>query len=315
MTFPDGETKDRFPSRRSGRLLISGRRQGSSIPCPPLPANKAGLPLLVLASSLEGRPIEAHRQASARRRSDSYLGGFGASPAATARHRRAAIRTTKGSIRWRARWPTIRPFRSAGCAHDVHRHERSARPHRLRAGASSCERPRPAGRSCNWRSSPVCARRGRWFPFRCRAWPDRNAIDRAREDRRTSARRRAVRPGNEVAHGLSRNRVGRSHLGASCERCQGRGVLTEAEADAKPGCPLSLDFMFPVGPAVLAPDRSGEKRSWRTQNPRRPARQRAKSGRADAGSVRLQAGDLSVFGSHDRGGSRHLLGRSSAASA
>lgn len=41
-------------------------------------------------------------------------------------------------------------------------------------------------------------------------------------------------------------------LGASCERCQGKGVLTEAEADAKPGCPLSLDFLFPVGPAVLA---------------------------------------------------------------
>lgn len=49
-------------------------------------------------------------------------------------------------------------------------------------------------------------------------------------------------------------------LGASCERCQGKGVLTEAEADAKPGCPLSPDYLFPVGPAVLA-QIAAEKRS------------------------------------------------------
>ena len=49
-------------------------------------------------------------------------------------------------------------------------------------------------------------------------------------------------------------------LGVSCENCQGKGVLTETEADAKPGCPLSLDFLFPVGPAVLA-QIEAEKRS------------------------------------------------------
>lgn len=49
-------------------------------------------------------------------------------------------------------------------------------------------------------------------------------------------------------------------LGASCERCQSMGVLTEAEADAKPGCPLSPDYLFPVGPAVLA-QIAAEKRS------------------------------------------------------
>jgi len=48
-------------------------------------------------------------------------------------------------------------------------------------------------------------------------------------------------------------------LGASCERCQGNGVLTEAEADAKPGCPLSPDYLFPVGPAAEKRSAGGRK--------------------------------------------------------
>lgn len=72
VTFPDG-SKDRFPSKKVRPAAHIRQTPGLLDTLPPLPANKAGLPLLVLASSLEGRPIEPIVKPARAARSDSYL--------------------------------------------------------------------------------------------------------------------------------------------------------------------------------------------------------------------------------------------------
>lgn len=72
VKFPDG-SRDKFPAKKV--------RPASPPRQPPrplesllaLPTNKAGLPLLVLASSLENRPVEPITKPARAARSDSYL--------------------------------------------------------------------------------------------------------------------------------------------------------------------------------------------------------------------------------------------------
>lgn len=39
--------------------------------------------------------------------------------------------------------------------------------------------------------------------------------------------------------------------GADCNQCGGNGFLTDAERKVKPGCPISVEFVLPPGPAAF----------------------------------------------------------------
>ena len=216
---------DVHPASTAGRLAVRRRVQPASDP----PAHCFALPLLALphADQLARRRCRAVqiRRASRHAPRSRRCSPCGRTLAGAAQHRRSSAIPSRPALCWRSRWPMASIVRSAAAialpsfarptsrwsveTHVLQGHAvfrigyRDAGVEALHLDALQQRRAGPFAlhRRCRWRRCPTAPSPGRrgsrrycWPDSRCRSRPDCRRRHRSSGSRRSSRRRRCLRP-------------------------------------------------------------------------------------------------------------------------